>query len=690
MKRAIVVNYTNSYEQRAQLVREDLEKNGCETTVFMSDILHREKRRRTDQKDGFHFVRTLMYKKNISPARLLSLWDFSRRALGYMKKEAPDLLYVFVPANSSAHFAKKYKKAHGDCTLVFDVNDLWPETLPVPSRFKNLFPLRIWRNLRDRALGAADVVIGECDLFSDRLKSRAPECFPATVLMPSAQRMLPESDAARDEDALTLGYLGSVNNIIDIDAIASLVREACKARPVRVEIVGTGERMGEFTKALESAGARVTCHGLIFGEEEKQKIFDHCDFGINMMRESVVVGLSLKSVDYLRMRLPVVNNLPGDIARFLEDFGAGINVGSDPAESARRILSVTREENDAMRERAAKLFSEKFTPEVFFRDLDGVLGLPNAEKPPVTVLLAAYNGEKFLPEQLDSLLRQDYPNLTVVLSDDASSDSSAKILDEYAEKYPDRFVRHRAGVRFGNAQKHFMHLLRAYRDAGYVMFCDQDDFWLPDKVSQTMAAMQRAEAGRRDLPVLVHTDLEVVDGNLSPIAPSFIGYSALDGNRKMLREFLVQNVVTGCTTMLNAPLCRIVLSRDTPDEMLMHDWWIALCAAAFGRVAFLPRATIRYRQHGGNSVGAKNVRNPIYILHRIKGGGIRLTMNETMRQAGAFANCFEKELSPQDLSLCRDYAACETRGRFSRAAAFLRLKTFKNGLPQKVIQLLLG
>ena len=65
-------------------------------------------------------------------------------------------------------------------------------------------------------------------------------------------------------------------------------------------------------------------------------------------------------------------------------------------------------------------------------------------------------------------------------------------------------------------------------------------------------------------------------------------------------------------------------------------------------------------------------------------------MNETMRQAGAFANCFEKELSPQDLSLCRDYAACETRDRFSRAAAFLRLKTFKNGLPQKVIQLLLG
>ena len=322
--------------------------------------------------------------------------------------------------------------------------------------------------------------------------------------------------------------------------------------------------------------------------------------------------------------------------------------------------------------------------------MESKAGVDGVDMERIEVLMATYNGKSYIREQIDSILNQTYENWHLTISDDGSTDGTDLIIDEYVKEYPDKISRAYSGMRFGNARDHFFWMSEKCASE-YILYSDQDDVFAPDKMRRLMDAMQNAEEKWSDgMPILVFSDQKVVDEKLNIIAPSLMRYQKQAFDHFDYRAILMQNVVTGGAMMMNRSLCDLALQCRSREQTIMHDWWIALCAAAFGRVAFLPRATIRYRQHGGNSVGAKNVRNPIYVLHRIKGGGIRLTMNETMRQAGAFADCFEKELSPQDLSLCRDYAACETRGRFSRAAAFLRLKTFKHGLPQKVIQLLLG
>ena len=161
----------------------------------------------------------------------------------------------------------------------------------------------------------------------------------------------------------------------------------------------------------------------------------------------------------------------------------------------------------------------------------------------VYILLASYNGHAYIREQIESLLTQSYPFVKIVLSDDGSSDGTDKILDEYAEKHPDKVTHYRSGERFGCAQNHFMHLLGAFQDAPYIMFCDQDDVWHKDKVSNTLQVMRQLENGE-PVPVLVHTDLRVVDDTLQEISPSFWKHSNLDGSRLALNQLLVQPVTT--------------------------------------------------------------------------------------------------------------------------------------------------
>ena len=194
----------------------------------------------------------------------------------------------------------------------------------------------------------------------------------------------------------------------------------------------------------------------------------------------------------------------------------------------------------------------------------------------ILILLAAYKGGRFIRPMVDSILAQDVGGWRLILSDDG--EDTAPILQEYADKYPDKITHYRSGRRFGSAQKHFMHLLEQFGgQADYIMFSDQDDVWHPDKVRLTLRLMEQAETDPA-LPVLVHTDLRVVDGQLHEMDPSFQHYSGLDGHRLALEQLLVQNVVTGCTMMINRSLARLACRPVGEGDMLMHDWWLALIA----------------------------------------------------------------------------------------------------------------
>lgn len=161
----------------------------------------------------------------------------------------------------------------------------------------------------------------------------------------------------------------------------------------------------------------------------------------------------------------------------------------------------------------------------------------------ITILMATYNGEKYLSEQLDSILEQSYPNWRLLISDDCSTDGTPLLLLEYQRRFTDKITILPNECRFGSAKGNFLHLMKQ-STPGYAMFCDQDDIWHRDKIEKTLEVMKQMETeATQDYPLLVFTDLCVVSADLQPIADSFMRFSGLDGNRTALHQLLIQNVV---------------------------------------------------------------------------------------------------------------------------------------------------
>lgn len=309
------------------------------------------------------------------------------------------------------------------------------------------------------------------------------------------------------------------------------------------------------------------------------------------------------------------------------------------------------------------------------------------ETPKVYVLLAAYNGQKYIRQMIDSVLMQDYENLQLILSDDGSLDETPDILAEYAQKNPARVIHYRSGTKFGCAQYHFLHLLSEFYDAPYIMFCDQDDIWHRDKVRKTLRRMQELEAGT-NVPAMVHTDLRVVDENLNLIDASFWRYSNLDGSRLALNRLLVQNVATGCTMMINGPLAELVCGSIPGEGILMHDWWIALVASACGKAAALSEATVDYRQHGSNTVGAKNVRSLPYLWKRLADRKGRSALEGNLAQAQLLLQCHSGNMDAERISLLRAFLNTQKSSWPVRNWQYLRHGFLKHGFIRKIGQFL--
>lgn len=225
----------------------------------------------------------------------------------------------------------------------------------------------------------------------------------------------------------------------------------------------------------------------------------------------------------------------------------------------------------------------------------------------VDVLLATYNGARYLQAQLDSIVAQTHPSWRILVSDDGSSDGTLEILQQYRDRLGDRLVLvpHPSAGR--GAVSNFGNLMQASLDDGlaqWAVFADQDDVWLPQKIAELLAEMVRIEgADAQALPCLVHSDLTVVDENLQVLAPSFVQYQKMDPRDCSQLSLLSVNQVTGCTMMVNRALLRTAL--PLPVDTIMHDWWCALVSGC-GRRSFIPAPLILYRQHGANQLGAKN------------------------------------------------------------------------------------
>lgn len=175
----------------------------------------------------------------------------------------------------------------------------------------------------------------------------------------------------------------------------------------------------------------------------------------------------------------------------------------------------------------------------------------------VVVLLATYNGEKYLNAQIDSLLTQKFQNFKVYISDDSSTDSTVKIINEYCDLFPSKILLISKGIKYGSAKKNFLTLLNQVK-ADIYFFCDQDDIWTEDHISSMLDVYNRNTA-MNNLPYLIHSDLLIVNNKLDVICDSYFKYSNMLREKVKNNYYYLQNNVTGCSMMINNALKELAL-----------------------------------------------------------------------------------------------------------------------------------
>src|SRR6476660_618561 len=223
----------------------------------------------------------------------------------------------------------------------------------------------------------------------------------------------------------------------------------------------------------------------------------------------------------------------------------------------------------------------------------------------ILILLAAYNGEEYLSEQIQSIQRQTIFTWTLLVRDDGSEDNSKDIIEEFAAK--DSRIRLVDDEHEGRGTtKNFATLMQVAlaEVADAIFFADQDDIWLPHKLSRQLKSLQEMEEQYSPgTPLLCYSDLEVVDEHLHQIHPSFMRYEKLRHEPdNPIHVLLTQNLVTGCSVVINRAL--LELATPIPTGITLHDWWLAICAAACGRIGYIDQPLVQYRQHPRNQIGA--------------------------------------------------------------------------------------
>lgn len=336
MKKAILISCFNWYKSRLKPIREILVDKGYEVIVLVSDFDHISKKPVKHIYNECNYIHVPEYRKNISIQRIKSHMKFGKEVNKYLFQFSPDLIYVQIPPNNVARYCTAYKKRYSKCKLFLDIIDMWPESLPI-NRIKNMPFIRVWKNWRTDCILNANHVFTECNLYQERLTGVIDLEKTSTLYLYKEQTeeeklLIREiiNNKKTEDKKIKFAYLGSINNIIDIESICCIIKEfESKGYQTEIHIIGAGENEIRFQNQIKTTGCKVYFYGAIYDELEKIRILAACDFAFNMMRDTSEVGLTIKSIDYFSYGLPIINNIKGDTWKLIEKEQIGINVGKD-------------------------------------------------------------------------------------------------------------------------------------------------------------------------------------------------------------------------------------------------------------------------------------------------------------------------------------------------------------------------
>jgi glycosyltransferase involved in cell wall biosynthesis len=322
----------------------------------------------------------------------------------------------------------------------------------------------------------------------------------------------------------------------------------------------------------------------------------------------------------------------------------------------------------------------------------------------INIILAAYNGETYIREQIDSILNNTFTNWILWIFDDGSIDNTQNIIEEYKKTYKDKiqYIRNiknkghalnfLEGVSY--ASQHYKPIYDKMKieypdfiqnnglEKKYYMFCDQDDVWMPNKIEITLKHMKKLERNHGEHKVLaVFTDAVVVDERLNTLHPSFYEVGKLNTKNVELAHIMMENKMIGCTVLFNEAL--FLKMHTIPQNARYHDWWVALIAASFGSISFLPSPTLYYRQHSNNVVG--NQTFLAYVMNRITSlKKQREVLLQTINQAKEFYSIYEKEISNKSKMQIYAFANLWEFDWFTRRKIMLKFGFLKSGIVRNI------
>jgi glycosyltransferase involved in cell wall biosynthesis len=292
----------------------------------------------------------------------------------------------------------------------------------------------------------------------------------------------------------------------------------------------------------------------------------------------------------------------------------------------------------------------------------------------INILMATYNGRRYVAKQIESILNQTYQDFRLIISDDCSTDSTLKILEEY-EKKDKRIEIYSQGQNLG-VSANFEFLISKVRSE-YFMFADQDDIWKPDKIENSV---RKLETENLDL---VYTDLEVVDSRLNQIAPSYWALKGLDYRIKKYNNFeslYLNNFVTGCTMLVKSKWINEFMPLPKISTYVLHDYWITLVISQSGKIGYLDKPTIKYRQHSNNKVGSKTKTEELETLDEVRNLFINVKLEHFktfIKYEKVFKNENIKILNKKALEYYENLKNVKTFS-FSGIGLFLKLYKYEN------------
>lgn len=303
----------------------------------------------------------------------------------------------------------------------------------------------------------------------------------------------------------------------------------------------------------------------------------------------------------------------------------------------------------------------------------------------VNIIMCTYNGGKYIREQLQSIVNNTVDDWKIFVFDDQSIDNTLEIIDQFEKKYPNKIIVTINSIKKGaivNFLSSIYDIGRKMKDTDFIMLCDQDDIWNPNKIQKTKKGMNELiSVYGNNMPLLVCTDVTVVDDKKNIINDSFRRMNHYSVKKLDFSHLIMENKVQGCTTMINKRLA--VMLERIPAKVIMHDAWMAFIAAAFGKIKYIDEPTMKYRQHDSNVQGSleykDDVKNKFANLREQ-----RWIVINTTGQIAEFVEIYGQKLPQGILAAAKAFATLQQQNFFVRRYHIMKYHMWKSGILRNI------